>query len=91
MQVDIVSIDPPIIIGFAKSATDSTKVTRNAFPRPGSRSGSVTVMKTLNLDAPISRAASSKLGSMFRSRPLSIRYATGKNVIISTVIIPGYP
>ena len=61
-----------MIIGFAKSAMDSIKVTRNAFPSPGSKRGRVTEENTLNLDAPMSLAASSKDGSMFFKSPLSI-------------------
>ena len=61
-----------MIIGFAKSAIDSMKVTRNALPRPGRISGSVTEVKTFQREAPMSRAASSSDGSMFLSRPLSI-------------------
>ena len=61
-----------MIMGLAKSAIDSMKVTRNALPRPGSTSGSVTDVKTFQREAPISRAASSSDGSMFLSRPRSI-------------------
>ena len=61
-----------MIIGLAKSAMDSMNVTRKAFPIPGSRSGSVTLVKTFILEAPMSRAASSSDGSMFFRRPLNI-------------------
>ena len=61
-----------MIIGFAKSAIDSMKVTRKAFPSPGRRRGSVTFAKTFHRVAPMSRAASSREGSMFLRRPLSI-------------------
>ena len=59
-------------MGLAKSAMDSMKVTRKALPRPGSISGSVTLAKTFQRLAPMSRAASSSEGSMFFKRPLSI-------------------
>ncbi len=72
MAVARVSTLPPIIMGLAKSAMDSMTVTRKALPRPGSRSGSVTVVKTCQRVAPMSRAASSSEGSMFFRRPLSI-------------------
>ena len=72
MVVASVSKLPPFIMGLAKSATDSMNVTRNALPRPGSSSGSVTVVKTFQRLAPMSRLASSREGSMFLSRPLSI-------------------
>ena len=72
MVVASVSKLPPIIMGLAKSATDSMNVTRKALPRPGSISGRVTVVNTFQRDAPISRAASSMEGSMFLRRPLSI-------------------
>ena len=61
-----------MIRGLAKSAMDSMKVTRNALPSPGSISGNVTVANTFHREAPISRAASSREGSIFFSRPLSI-------------------
>ena len=61
-----------MIMGLAKSAIDSMKVTRKALPRPGSISGSVTLVKTFQRLAPMSRAASSREGSMFFSRPRSI-------------------
>ena len=73
MVVANVSKSPPISIGFAKSATDSINVTRNAFPSPGSISGSVTVVNTFQRDAPISLAASSMEGSIFFNKPFSIR------------------
>ena len=72
MVVASVSYDPPMIIGFAKSAMDSINVTKNALPRPGSISGNVTSVNTFQRLAPMSRAASSSEGSMFLSRPLSI-------------------
>ena len=59
-------------MGLAKSAMDSIKVTKNALPSPGSISGNVTVENTFHREAPISRAASSREGSIFFSRPLSI-------------------
>ena len=59
-------------MGFAKSAIDSIKVTKKAFPRPGRIKGRVTVINTLDLEAPISLAASSRDGSIFFKRPLSI-------------------
>ncbi len=34
-----------MIIGFAKSAMDSIKVTRKAFPRPGRRRGRIDVLQ----------------------------------------------
>ena len=61
-----------MIMGFAKSAMDSMKVTKKALPRPGSISGRVTLVKTFHREAPISRAASSREGSMFLSSPFSI-------------------
>ena len=61
-----------MIMGFAKSAMDSMKVTRNALPSPGRTRGSVTVMKTFQREAPMSRAASSREGSMFFNRPFII-------------------
>ena len=61
-----------MIMGLAKSAMDSMNVTKKALPRPGSSSGSVTLVNTLQRLAPMSRAASSSDGSMFFSRPLSI-------------------
>ena len=61
-----------MIIGLAKSAMDSMNVTRKALPRPGSNSGSVTVVNTFQREAPMSRAASSMEGSMFFNRPFSI-------------------
>ena len=61
-----------MIMGLAKSAMDSMNVTKKALPRPGSSNGSVTLLKTVERLAPISRAASSKEGSMFFKRPLSI-------------------
>ena len=61
-----------MIMGLAKSAMDSIKVTKKALPRPGRINGRVTLVKTLKREAPISRAASSKEGSMFFSKPLSI-------------------
>ena len=72
MVVAKVSYEPPMIIGFAKSAMDSMKVTRKAFPIPGSRSGRVTLVKTFILEAPMSLAASSRDGSMFLRSPLNI-------------------
>ena len=60
-------------MGLAKSATDSIKVTRNAFPRPGSSRGKVTLVNTLQREAPMSRVASSRDGSIFFSRPFNIR------------------
>ena len=73
MDVASVFTLPPIIMGLAKSATDSMNVTKNALPRPGSNSGSVTVVNTFQRLAPMSRAASSIDGSMLFKRPLSIR------------------
>ena len=61
-----------MIMGLAKSAMDSMNVTRKALPRPGSSSGSVTVVNTFQREAPMSRAASSMEGSMFFSRPFII-------------------
>ena len=61
-----------MIIGLAKSAMDSMNVTRKALPRPGSSRGSVTVVKTFQRVAPMSRDASSIEGSMFFNRPFSI-------------------
>ncbi len=61
-----------MIMGFAKSAIDSMKVTKKAFPKPGRMRGMVTEVKTFHREAPISRAASSREGSIFMSRPLSI-------------------
>ena len=61
-----------MIMGLAKSAMDSIKVTRNALPRPGSIRGRVTLVNTFQREAPISREASSREGSMFFSRPFSI-------------------
>ncbi len=61
-----------MIMGFAKSAMDSMKETRNALPMPGRMSGSVTLVKTFQREAPMSRAASSREGSMFLSSPLNI-------------------
>ena len=72
MVVARVSYEPPIIMGLAKSAIDSINVTRKALPRPGSISGSVTLVNTFMRLAPMSRAASSSEGSMFFKRPLSI-------------------
>ena len=51
---------------------DSMNVTKNALPKPGSSSGRVTLANTFHRLAPISRAASSREGSIFFSRPLSI-------------------
>ena len=59
-------------MGLAKSAMDSIKVTKKALPRPGRIRGNVTLVNTLSREAPISRAASSRLGSIFFSRPFSI-------------------
>ena len=59
-------------MGLAKSAMDSMKVTKKALPSPGRSRGKVTVAKTFHRLAPMSRAASSREGSMFLSRPLSI-------------------
>ena len=61
-----------MIMGLAKSAMDSMNVTRKALPRPGRTRGSVTLVKTFQREAPMSRAASSREGSTFLSRPLSI-------------------
>ena len=52
--------------------TDKENVTKNAFPSPGKSSGSVTLLNTFILLAPMSLAASSKLGSIFLSNPFSI-------------------
>ena len=59
-------------MGLAKSAMDSMNVTRKALPRPGSSRGRVTLVKTFHREAPMARAASSREGSMFFSRPFSI-------------------
>ena len=61
-----------MIMGLAKSAMDSMKVTKKALPRPGSSRGRVTLVNTFMREAPISRAASSKDGSMFFNRPFII-------------------
>ena len=61
-----------MIIGFAKSAIDSMKETRKALPMPGRIKGKVTLVKTFQREAPMSRAASSSEGSMFFKRPLNI-------------------
>ena len=61
-----------MIMGLAKSAMDSMNVTRKALPRPGSISGSVTLVNTFQREAPMSRAASSSDGSMFFRSPFSI-------------------
>ena len=77
--------------GFAKSAKDSIKETKNAFPNPGINRGKVTVQKTFQREAPISLAASSKEGSIFFKSALNSKYAVGKKVIISTMTMPGIP
>ena len=69
----MVSTEPPMMNGLAKSAMDSMKEMRKALPNPGIKSGKVTVQKTFHLDAPISLAASSKDGSMFFNNALSIK------------------
>ena len=56
-----------------------------------SSNGSVTVVNTFHRLAPISRAASSMEGSMFFSRPFSIRETTGKKVRVCTIIMPQSP
>ena len=70
MVVARVSYEPPIIIGFAKSAIDSINETRKALPKPGKIRGSVTLVNTFQRLAPISRAASSRDGSMFFKQAL---------------------
>ena len=70
--VFMVSSEPPIIIGLAKSATDSMKVTKKALVMPGASSGSVISLNTFQREAPISRAASSSEGSTFFSKPESM-------------------
>ena len=50
----------------------SINVTKNALPSPGKIKGNVTLENTLKRVAPISLAASSRDGSIFFNKPLSI-------------------
>ena len=79
MSVDSTEYCPPTTIGLPKSAMLSMKPTRNAFARPGLRSGSVIVRKAVRRSARSVCAASSSDGPMAAMPPRTIMKAIGVN------------
>ena len=64
---------PARISGVAKSASEAANNNKNALAKPGMVSGSVTVRKTRQREAPRLNAMSSTLGSTPASTALSVR------------------
>jgi len=58
---------------------------------PGAARGSVTVRKTLKLEAPSEYAASSRFGSIRARIVESVMNATGKKVSVSEMKVPQNP
>jgi hypothetical protein len=69
---------PARINGVAKSASEAAKSSRKALARPGTQSGSVTVVNTFHRDAPRLIAMPSMLESIAARMGRSVRYAIGK-------------
>ena len=68
---------------MAKSASEAAKRRRKALAKPGTASGSVTVLKTRQREDPREKAMSSTLGSIAARMGLRVRYARGKYVKVS--------
>jgi hypothetical protein len=64
---------PARISGVAKSASEAANKSKNALARPGMVSGSVTVRKTRQREAPRLNAMFSTLGSTPASTAFSVR------------------
>jgi len=60
-------------MGFPKSARDWLNTKRMALAIPGVARGKVILLKTLPLEAPRSRAASSRAGSIAWSTPYKVK------------------
>ena len=63
---------------MAKSASEAAKSRRKALAKPGTASGSVTVLKTRQREDPRENAMSSTFGSIAARIGRSVRYAMGK-------------
>ena len=79
----------PSSMGISKASMPRTK-SRMATPaNPGLSSGSSTLEKVVQVDAPLPRAASSRDGSMRRMVPAMSRNASGLMLTPSTQIMAG--
>ena len=79
ISVDSTPKLPPSRIGLPKSAIDSMKLIRNALASPGRISGSDTVVNVFQRSARSVCAASSSVGEMPSTTPISTRNAIGVN------------